>query len=378
VAHARGDGWVASTVVEGRRKQRRFLTRSAAEAWERRHANDRDLVRAGLTTWRDIERRDRIVESCPLEDAIAAYLVEKLGDATAPHRKDCERMLCRLLAPRLGGLVGDITAGEIERALRKIRQAGRTNRTHNAYLISARAFLRWARERSMIADDPTAGLRLLPVPYGGEWRCPKRAFSPTEAIALLSTSEVIESGRRTWYLMRLLTGLRGTETLRLRRDDLLDDDGLWYIRVRPEVSKTRQLRLVPLADVLSAELLLTRGLIPMSRPLFTRAPNIRTLRADLERASVQVEVGGRSLCGASFRLSWDSWLKGLMVPLPDIMSMAGRVGTGGAALTVWAYTDQLAALPRWKHAVDNLWTWLVGTAQAESSAPVAQAPPENR
>jgi site-specific recombinase XerD len=116
--------------------------------------------------------------------------------------------------------------------------------TYNLRLGYMRVFLEWARERSMVAVDPLAGLHMR--------RKPDRIVDiPENVISELFTLPNKDTyvGLRDYTLFALFldTGVRPHEAFELLVSDI--DLSAREIRIRPEVAKTGLARTLPLADV---------------------------------------------------------------------------------------------------------------------------------
>lgn len=363
---ARGK-WIAVLYDECRKRRfRTFASKRAAEAAEAQNRRQHELVESGISSWREIRRSADASKS--IDAVIAAVERDLLAiGRSEPYRREFARCARAVLSDQLDRRIVDLDATAVEEYIRR-RWSTETARTRNAYRGAAKQVARYALRHQWITTDPFAGVRLEPVPIGGHRR-DKRCVTPAEFFALVDEPTVRESGRRLWYMTRFLTGIRGTELARLRREDLRQLGEIPHLRVSAAAAKTGQPRLVPIVPELAQELLLTRGWLEGDQRLWSRVPTRRTLQADLARAGITEDVRP-----GWFRLTTDVWLDEAGVNLHDQMLLLGRTGRGSVTLTMWVYQDLEAALPRLERAVSRMWEWVQRAAlRAARSAPATDA-----
>ena len=150
------------------------------------------------------------------------------------------------------------------------------------YLASAKAVFRWAADNHKIKANPTEGITLR-VRKAAQLR--ERGLTDDEAAGILSASLAYGAPARTdrqAFARRWLpwlcayTGARVGEVSQLRREDVLQDKGIWCIRITPEAGtqKTDSAWLVPLhAHLLSQGFIRAIGL--QAGPLFFDPANHR-------------------------------------------------------------------------------------------------------
>lgn len=171
-----------------------------------------------------------------------------------------KREIClKALSRSLGKSPLEASKDEIELFLdgRRTRQgASIGSRTRFTWLANLASFYRWAVAEGLIEEDPTAKIirpktrRALPRP------------APTENLHRLI--ERAGPKERCWVLLAAFQGLRCKEIAGLRREDVVDADGI--IRV---IGKGDHERILPMhPEVLKALVALP---IPRSGYVFTRA-----------------------------------------------------------------------------------------------------------
>jgi integrase len=132
------------------------------------------------------------------------------------------------------------------------RRAART--VKDTYLAAARAVFAWGVDNRRLDSNPAAGVRVR-APKKPRLRDP--GFSETEALTILKatlgpSSEQIspEHARaRRWVpWLCAYTGARVNEMTQLRAEDVLEEDGVWVLRITPEAGsvKTHEARIVPI------------------------------------------------------------------------------------------------------------------------------------
>lgn len=126
---------------------------------------------------------------------------------------------------------------------------------------AVKAVLRYAAEKDLIGSDPTVGIK---VRLGTREITREKGFSRSEASAILKVSrgyqpkasdnpktregDALIAAKRWAPLLCALTGARIAEITQLRKEDVLEQDGIHYLNLTPEAGsiKSRQYRHVPL------------------------------------------------------------------------------------------------------------------------------------
>jgi integrase/recombinase XerD len=199
----------------------------------------------------------------------------------SPHTiaayRDTFRLLVRFAAARLGRPPSTLQTEEVDPAFigafleHLERHRGNSPRTRNARLAALRAFFRY-----VALTEPAHALlcqRVLAMPSTRTVRKPIAFLDPAEIAALLAAPDLstwIGRRDRTLLVVALRTGLRVSELIRLRPQDVVDGPGA---HVRCE-GKGRKQRCTPLgrdaAPVLAAWL--RRDLRPQDDRVF---PSLR-------------------------------------------------------------------------------------------------------
>ena len=178
-----------------------------------------------------------------------------LLESSIVKREICLRAFNRWL----GRFPIDASRDEIERFLdqRRTRQGAPIGpRTRFTWVANLAGFYQWALREGHVDEDPTAKIvrpklrRTLPRPAASD-----------KLQVLLDRAGPKE---RCWVLLAAFQGLRCKEIAGLRREDVVDQDGL--LRVLGKGGNERLLPLHP--DVLAA---LVKLPLPRSGPVFTRA-----------------------------------------------------------------------------------------------------------
>ena len=124
---------------------------------------------------------------------------------TIKRRRDTLRLLTRFLAPLS---LSEATPKLIEQFL----AARPAPRTRHAYRSDLRVFYRWAVERGVCTDNPTAGVASVKVP--------RSLPRPLDAAAVLSCMMSAKLPTRQMIALALLAGLRRFEIASLSAEDV--------------------------------------------------------------------------------------------------------------------------------------------------------------
>jgi integrase/recombinase XerD len=170
-----------------------------------------------------------------------------------------------------------------------------------------RVFCKFLLEESILTKDPTKGIKLS-MPG-------KKADIPTleqakEFIKALDSHSFTDKRLRVMLLVALDTGLRRGELCGLRQDDIEND--LLAINVRPETSKVRKGRLVPVSPQVFREIKKFVSLIPQEWGTCWLFPSNdgsqllpenfgRQMRRASKKTGVSLKIHGlRHLCATEF------------------------------------------------------------------------------
>jgi len=209
--------------------------------------------------------------------------------------------------------------------------------------------------------------------------CPERAVGHVRVdhvatyAKLLTCQRAIDTGRAFYYRARLLTLMRGSELGRIVRGDLRQEGDITYLQVRPEVAKTGQPRLVPLAEAIATDLAAHALRLRGSDALFPNQIQRLTWQRDLELADLNRCNADGKLVMRSMRLTGSIWLREVGCPLQDEMLLSGGTGRGAEKTRVWHYHNAKRELPRLARHVERLAVY----AQGGSARPHADAAGES-
>jgi integrase/recombinase XerD len=199
-----------------------------------------------------------------VEKALQRYLRHHRAQNRSPktiqyHRDTLERSLMPFLKSRGHSLaVEDLTADDVLTWVEDQQARGLAQKTIRTRVVSVKAFTRWLAEEEWLPRDP---LRKLKVPRDDVR--PKAGITPEEAEKLLrACNRSTVTGVRDFAVLLLLfsTGLRASELVNLRREDVDWDKGLITVRR----GKGGKFRVVPLG--MKVERALTKYLNHPQRP----------------------------------------------------------------------------------------------------------------
>jgi len=258
--------------VTNRRKQRLFKDERKAWAFYNRVEDDREALRAGSLSVRQVSVGARGLT--PLLDLFKLYKTDMEGRRISePHVRVSKRTLERAAAAAGWQIIRDIDAASVLKWLTQFSAA-----TANGYLRILRAFTSWARKNNFAPDDAledVSRLRQSPVR-------PCRAFTPDEFNRLTACPE-IRPARRLYYLLAGRTGLRHTELRRLKWEHI--DFEHHAIALPGSDQKAGRADLLPVLPPLTEELRKVRQ--APAATVFRSSPTRRTFEADLERAKIE-------------------------------------------------------------------------------------------
>ena len=146
----------------------------------------------------------------------------------------------------------------------------------DAYMAAVSATLRWAVEKRRLPENVASKVRVR-VPKKAKLR--ERDFTPDEAQAILSATLALPPARmsaelafaRRWIpWLCAYTGARVNEISQLRKEDVLELDGIAAIRITPEAGtvKANAARVVPLDPHLIEQGFLAAAAAKADGPLF--------------------------------------------------------------------------------------------------------------
>jgi integrase len=240
--------------------------------------------------------------------------------------------------------LGHLTASLFDR-FRAHRAEGRHPKTMYTEGVVVKQFLRWAKSRKLIVENPVVDVKLSKPPLQ-----PKEGPGMRQVESILAE---LPEPKRTMVALLAFTGMRAGELQRLRPEDVEREGGWVHVRSRPGAeTKTRQSRKVPL----HARLLpLLEALPTRPRPwLFTAAAskwyprgdhhvNIKHLNEDFLRV-VQLlglpagRVGGFTL--HSLRHFFETFSVNAAIPQRVVDAWLGHSSDRSMAAVYYRLTDE--------------------------------------
>jgi integrase len=163
-------------------------------------------------------------------------------------------------------------------------------KTLNEYLGAMMVLLNWMQRHGRLLANPLRSVEK--VNTSGREVVRRRALTDDEVRRLLDAA----GGRRTVYLMAVLTGLRRSELRGLVWGDVHLEAARPFLQARSATTKNRKDAVIFLRDDLVAELRAMRpqGVSPGRR--LVRVPKPETVRADLEAAGIaRIDAMGRKV-----------------------------------------------------------------------------------
>lgn len=164
-----------------------------------------------------------------------------------------------------GRSASSISAEEAQAWIRGLVSAARSARTVRRTWISAsKAVFGWAFEHKIIPRNPFKDVKIT-VPKQIKHRETKSFLSQEyrtilkASLAITDTSKPIEAAKRWMPWLLAYTGARPGEIAQLRKEDVIERDGVHALRITPDAGSTKnnQVRVVPLHEHLVAQGLLT-------------------------------------------------------------------------------------------------------------------------
>lgn len=242
-----------------RRKKTLGSDRKVAEAAFRQLLRHRDLEREGVI---DLAGQHRSVD-----EVVEAYLADLSRRNSGRYAEQTRQQIQRVL-----GHLGNITIRNLRaqhlldyRAVRA-NEVGRnrktpSNRTLNAEVDAFKRALRWASRAGVIGASPVDDLQRLPQ-READLRKRRRALSDDEVRRFLAAAEGEDERRRAigrgavpqralWHFL-IERGPRWTETIELTWADV--DFEQRRITFRPETTKARRAKVVPISEAFSGQL----------------------------------------------------------------------------------------------------------------------------
>lgn len=176
-------------------------------------------------------------------------------DGWAAERRPNQKTLYsyeRVLGAFMGFVGGDdvavVTQKNVADWKGEMLSKGLSAKTIAASKLGAlRAIFQWAADNGVIPNNPFAKVSISVKKKPGERR---RGYSDDEAAAVLRAAEKEESAHRRWVpLLCAYTGARVSEVSQLRKQDVVERQGIWCIQLTPEAGSLKNAsseRVIPL------------------------------------------------------------------------------------------------------------------------------------
>ena len=221
----------------------------------------------------------RLVSQAPAKKAIALVALFK-SYATEAQLAASTVKRWKGVINRFGDDLGHDNAAEILRAdvvawKDSLLAEGMSNITvRDVYLAAVKATLQFGVDQGILAENPTAGVK---VRVKSALKERDKGFEMTEATTILAATLRPPSGKisiemaaaRRWVpWVCAYSGARVNEITPLTGRDVIIRDGIPMMRVRAETNKTRKSRMVPLHSHLIEQGFLTYAKSRGARPLF--------------------------------------------------------------------------------------------------------------
>jgi len=216
----------------------------------------------------------------PLADHIAEYVRHSERSDQARESVEAKRRHLQRVVDAGASRLKDLTPEVIEDAMEALRNEGRSCRTANHLRDLAAGFASWCVKTGRLASN-----RIRNVPRLDERndrRRVRRPLSEAELAALLKVGE--ERGRKLWYMMAALAGLRKGDLQRIQWKNIDFEEKTISI---PD-GKAKRTDVIPLHTQLAAEL---KSEHEKRRPhpntkVFPHSVNNETQRKDFYRAGL--------------------------------------------------------------------------------------------
>ncbi len=240
---------------------------------------DANLIRDGIISRRDIEAgKNSLRPICEIIIEYREYLRAK-GNSKQ-HIKEAIRCINAISEGINSKNLSDINLKEVEAWLANLVDRGRSHRTRNCYLIRIRGMLNWAVKRSMLKENPLVVIDILPEQI--DKREVSRAMTPEEFNRLLQNTP--DKKRRLYYLFAGRTGLRWSEIIKIRWQDINLESG--WLTINAFQSKSKRSEDIPLSD----DLIISLKQCPKRiGHLFDTKPQLKTFKNDLRRAAIEYD-----------------------------------------------------------------------------------------
>jgi len=274
--------------AQGKRRERssRTTDKRAAERIAAAIEAEVELRKQGLVDVRQEHLAKQARRS--LAEHTEDFIQSKRDAGRSPRTvQDAERLLGWLADVTKAERLDELTTDAIAGALRQLKAEGRAARTHNHHLTLASGFLRWCVKMGRLDHNPADPIS--PLNEQRDRRRVRRALTEEEVERLLGAAE--QRGRKAWYLVALLAGLRRGELGRIKWADVDLEAGVMTIRE----GKAKRTDQVPLNSVVVEALIEHKPpLVHPTAKVFPKSVTNATRTRDFARAGIElVDAEGR-------------------------------------------------------------------------------------
>ena len=269
--------WRVSTYVDGKRKQRFFVSKKLATQWmsaltadkacgcfwtDRTTEEQRDIINAfnlaskrGVSIYQCILNSPAKLTPLSITDAAGSYAkVIKQRSLRHSSLKQIQLHLSQLAGQFSNQMCHKVSSSQLEEWFHT-RNWKRS--TIDGVLAKIGPFFSWCIRENYCENNPCKAVKR---PRSDD--SPPSIFTPSEAQKLLLTAFKTDPGMIPYLAIGLFAGVRPLEIQRLQQQDFTDQ----YIEITAANAKTRKRRLVSLSSNLKGWLRLGGELPPINKP----------------------------------------------------------------------------------------------------------------
>lgn len=185
-----------------------------------------------------------------------AWALQHVQTGGAPTTPPYWRVLIQRFVVFLGhDRPQDVTAHDIRAYRDHLIATGRRLRTaRHSDFAALRALFQFAVENEVVTGNPTTGIRFKPERLAATQAM--KAFSPAQAQGILAAADRETVAARRWIpWLTALTGSRVAAIANLRKQDVVEVEGIWCLRISREAGPIKTAaseRLVPIHSAILA------------------------------------------------------------------------------------------------------------------------------
>ena len=321
----RSRSWVVEfrDALTDKEQKRCFRTQAEAWAFYNRNIDDREGLRTGTLTRRQVAMG--LKGLTPIATAIDAYQASMTARQFDPlHTRSTHALLVKLAAFAGWAQVKDIGQGPVETFLAQYKNG----MTRRVYHNRAMAFCRWLVKMDYLIENPLAKLDRPRLP---EATLKKRALSDDEFNSLISCED-IAAHRRLWYWIAGRLGIRHRELARLKWEHVDFDR---HVLVLPsDITKNHKPAELPINSKLMAAMVEARQAPATKMIRLSQRPNVTTWEWDLKRAGVALVTEAGKAVPSSLRVTYATALVKAGTTIPHLQKLMRH---GDVNLTLRVY-----------------------------------------